>query len=69
VMGRKEVARRLLAQAVAKGWFTYEGLNYRLREMPWFAGLRGDPRFQRLVRTTEAKIARERRETEALGLI
>jgi hypothetical protein len=54
---------------VAKGWFTYEGLNYRLRELPWFANLHGDPRFQRLVRTTEAKIAKERRETEALGLI
>jgi TolB-like protein/DNA-binding SARP family transcriptional activator/Tfp pilus assembly protein PilF len=69
VMGRKEVAMRLLEQAAAKGWFTYEGLNYRLRELPWFANLHGDPRFQRLVRTTEAKIAKERRETEALGLI
>jgi hypothetical protein len=68
-MGRKEVAMRLLERAVAKGWFTYEGLNYRLKELPWFANLHGDPRFQRLVRTTEAKIARERRETEALGLI
>jgi hypothetical protein len=37
--------------------------------LPWPNDMRGDPRFQRLVRTTEAKIARERRETEALGLI
>jgi hypothetical protein len=31
--------------------------------------MRADPRYQRLVRTTEAKIAKERREIEALGLI
>jgi hypothetical protein len=69
VMGRKEAAIRLLEQAAAKGWYTFEGLNYRLRDLPWFADLDGDPRFERLVHTTEAKIAKERRETEALGLI
>ena len=69
LLGRKEAAIRLLQEAVAKGWFTYEGLDYRLRELPWFGSMHGDPRFQRIVRITEAKIARERRETEALDLI
>ena len=69
IMGRKEEALKLLEEAVAKGWFAYEGLTYRMDELPWFASLRGNPRFERLVRITESRRSRERRETEALGLI
>jgi len=69
IMHRRERAVRLLDRAVAKGWLVSGETNYRLSDLPWPADMRGDPRFQRLVRTTEAKITKERREIEALGLI
>jgi TolB-like protein/DNA-binding SARP family transcriptional activator len=68
-LGRKTRALGLLHHAVAKGWFAFDGLSYRLDEMPGLMDLRGDDRFDRLVRITNARRDRERRETEALGLI
>jgi TolB-like protein/DNA-binding SARP family transcriptional activator len=69
IMHRRERAVRLLDRAVGRGWLLISESNYRLSDLPWPNDIRADPRFQRLVRTTEAKIAEERRETEALGLI
>jgi len=69
MLGREARAMALLERAVAKGWFVFEGSNYRLDEVPGLTKLRGDPRFDRLVQITEAKRERERRETETLGLI
>ncbi len=68
-LGRGDSAIVLLQRAVARGWFAFEGSNYRLDEMPGLMRLRGDPRFERLVRITNARRDRERRETEALRLI
>jgi hypothetical protein len=69
ILGRRDRALASLEEAVSKGWFAYEGLSYRLDEVPGLMDLRGDPRFERLVRITNGRRARERRETEALGLI
>lgn len=69
VMGRRELALARLEKAVAKGWLTYEGFNFELGEAPWFAALRGDPRFERLRKITATRLLKERRETEALGVI
>ena len=69
MLGRRTRALSLLDRAVSRGWFAYDGLSYRLDEMPWFESLRGDSRFERLVQTTNARRLKERRETEALGLI
>jgi tetratricopeptide (TPR) repeat protein len=69
ILGRRDRALALLDQAVSKGWFAYEGLSYRLDEVPGLMDLRGDLRFERLLRITNERRARERRETEALGLI
>ena len=69
IMHRREQALRLLERAVARGWLVIAETNYRLSDLPWPADIRADPRFRRLVRTTEAKIAKERREIESLGLI
>lgn len=69
IMGRRERAQELLERAVARGWLVIAESNYRLSDLAWPDDMRSDPRFQRLVRKTEAKIAKERRETEALGLI
>jgi tetratricopeptide (TPR) repeat protein len=69
MLGRRNRALTLLDRAVSRGWFAYDGQSYRLNEMPWFEGLRGDPRFERLVRITNARRLQERRETEVLGLI
>jgi DNA-binding SARP family transcriptional activator/TolB-like protein/Tfp pilus assembly protein PilF len=69
MLGRKDLALRLLDRAISRGWFAYDGLSYRLDEIPLFEGLRGDPKFERLVQITNARRSRERRETEALGLI
>lgn len=68
-MGKPEEALPLLEQAVAKNWLGFQGSNYRLDELPWFAPLRGNARFERIVRTIRLRLNRERRETEALGLI
>lgn len=68
-LGRKSRAIAHLERAVAKGWFALEGTDYRLDEVPGLVDLRGEPRFDRLVRITNARRNRERRETEALGLI
>lgn len=43
--------------------------DWKADELPWFASLRGDARFERLVGITDARRSKERRETEALGLI
>ena len=67
ILGRRDKAPALLENAVSKGWFAYDGLSYRLDEVPGLMDLRGDPRFERLVRITNERRARERRETEALG--
>ena len=69
IMHRREPALRLLDRAVSRGWILISESNYRLSDLPWPADVRADPRFQRSVRITEAKIAKERREIEALGLI
>ncbi len=69
ILGRRDRALALLDQAVSRGWFAYDGLSYRLDEVPGLMDLRGDPRFERLLRITNERRARERRETEALGLI
>jgi TolB-like protein/DNA-binding SARP family transcriptional activator/Tfp pilus assembly protein PilF len=69
MLGRRDRALILLGRAVSGGWFAYDGLSYRLNEMPWFESLRGNPKFEQLVRTTDARRLKERRETEALGLI
>ncbi len=69
VLGRPERALGHLEEAVSKGWLTYEGLNFKLCEIPWFAPLHGDQRFRRLCQITEAKLHKERLETAALGVI
>jgi len=69
ILGRRDKALALLENAVSKGWFAYDGLSYRLDEVPGLMDLRDDHRFERLVRITNGRRARERRETEALGLI
>ncbi len=69
ILGRRERALGRLERAVAMGWLAYEGLNFRLCDMPWFASLQAEPRFHRLCRVTEAKLQRERLETAALGVI
>jgi hypothetical protein len=69
IMHRREQALRLLDRAVGRGWVVISESNYRLPDLPWPADMRADPRFRRQVRITEAKIAKERREIEALGLI
>lgn len=69
ILGRRQQALTRLEQAVAGGWIAFEGFNFELSEAPWFASLRGDPRFERLRATTKARLQKERRETEALGVI
>lgn len=69
LMGRRELALARLEKAVAKGWLTYEGFNFKLGDAPWFAALRDDPRFERLRKITGAKLQKERRETAALGVV
>ena len=69
IVHRRERALRLLDRAVSRGWVVVSESNYRLSDLAWPADMRADPRFRHLVRTTEAKIAKERREIEALGLI
>ena len=69
VMGRRNQALDQLERGIAKGWFAFEGFNLELGEAPWFASLRGDPRFERLRKIARARLQKERRETEALGVI
>ena len=69
VMGRRQRALAQLEQGVANGWFAFEGLNLELGEAPWFASLRGDPRFERLRKIARARLLKERRETVGLGVI
>ena len=69
VMGRRNQALDQLERGIAKGLFAFEGFNLELGEAPWFASLRGDPRFERLRKIARARLQKERRETEALGVI
>ncbi len=71
VLGRKSDALTHLEQAFAKGWRADAEITSvsRIGEVPVFATLRGDPRFERLRRIQVSHIARERRETQALGIM
>lgn len=68
VLGRRKDALDHLEQAFAKDWRLDEFVQFRLGDRPEFATLRGTPRFERLRRIQDAHIAKERRETQALGI-
>ncbi len=68
ILGRRNDALDHLEQAFAKNWRLDEFVWFRLGDRPEFATLRGNPRFERLRRIQDAHIAKERRETRALGI-
>mgnify|MGYP003577735494 CR=1 FL=1 len=63
------LAKHTPKMIVGTGGATDRHKALELGEAPWFAGLRGDPRFERLRKIAKARLQKERRETEALGLI
>jgi DNA-binding SARP family transcriptional activator/TolB-like protein len=66
VAGRREEAIRLLQQTGAKS--TCFNIVYNGRVDPLFESLRGDPRFERIVRRYVAHVQKERREVLAMQL-
>ena len=68
MLGRKQEALGLLQKAFAAGWRIYWN-DSDFGHNPAFAGLRGDPRFERLAELSRRHKAKERREVEGLGLL
>jgi len=67
--GRREEALNLLERAVAMGWqWEQFGLAPSLADELSYASIADDPRFRRIDARIQADVARERRETAALGL-
>ena len=62
ILKRKESSLALLERAVQSGWL-------ELAEFPPLPSINRDLRFQRLLRVTNKQLERERRETEALGVL
>jgi hypothetical protein len=70
LMGSRDDAIAKLEAAERKGWFHYALVpNATIHNNLAFATLRGDPRFEALGARMAAKLEREKRETQALGVI
>lgn len=69
ILGLRDDALKHLEQAFAGNWRMDEFVTPVLGDRPEFATLLGNPRFERLRRIQAAHIAKERRETRALGII
>lgn len=68
--GRREEAIAALEKAVKLGWF-YNNETYSFRDIaqePAFRDIASDPRFQQVRAYFAGHLARERRETDAIGL-
>ena len=69
IQGRRDAAMSMIERAMTRGW-THTGHTDLgdIGEEPAFAALLGNPRFERIRARLSSHLARERRETAALGI-